>query len=82
VKYLSEGDAPEISPDNKTVAFIKGGQVWITPIDGSAAAKNLFTTRGNVNSLQWNGNGKKLLFVANRTDHAIIGIYTVSENNL
>jgi len=84
VKYLSEGDDPVISPISKTVAFIKGGQVWGAALDsggvsGAAAAgsaSNLFTTRGSVSSLQWSPDGKRLLFVANRTDHAIIGIYT------
>lgn len=75
-KYLSEGDAPEISPDGKTVAFIKNGQAWQAPIDGSAAAKNLFTTRGSVSSLEWGPDGHALLFVSNRGDHSIIGIYT------
>jgi dipeptidyl aminopeptidase/acylaminoacyl peptidase len=73
-KFLSEGDAPVISPDGKTVAFIKAGQAWSVPVDGSAAAKNLFTTRGSVSSLEWNSTS--LLFVANRGDHSIIGIYT------
>ena len=93
VKYLSVGDHPVISPDSKTVAFIKADQVWATALDSvaagaastgstaaagaaSAGATNLFTTRGNVSSLQWSPDGKRLLFVANRTDHAIIGIYT------
>ena len=76
VKYLSEGDDPVISPDSKEVAFIKNGQAWLTPIDGSAPGKNLFTTRGRVSSLQWSADSKRLLFVAARTDHAIIGIYT------
>lgn len=75
-KYLSEGDAPEISPDSKTVAFIKGGQVWTAAIDGSSAAKNIFTTRGTAGSLEWNPDGSSLLFVTNRTDHSIIGIYS------
>lgn len=74
-KYLSEGDAPILSPDNKTVAFIKAGQAWSAPIDGASAAKSLFTTRGTVGGLEYATSGL-LLFVANRTDHAIIGIYT------
>ncbi len=82
VKYLSEGDNPVISPDSKMVAFIKGGQVWGASLgDGVRAsdttgAKNLFTTRGRVSSLQWSPDGKRLLFVSNRMDHSIIGIYT------
>ena len=75
-KYLSEGDAPVISPDSKTVAFIKGGQAWAAPIDGTVAAKNLFTTRGTVGSLEYSAGDSLLLFVAGRTDHSIIGIYT------
>ncbi|HET6253421.1 MAG TPA: prolyl oligopeptidase family serine peptidase [Puia sp.] len=82
VRYLSEGDAPAISPDGKQVAFIKNGQVWIAPADGSAAAGNLFTTRGAVSGLQWSPDGKRLLFVTARTDHAIIGIYTAGSPSL
>ncbi len=82
VKYLSEGDDPLLSPDNKTVVFIKAGQPWTVPVDGSAAAKNLFTTRGTVNGLEWNEDGSSLLFVSNRTDHSIIGIHSNSSNSL
>jgi len=75
-KFLSEGDEPVISPDSKTVAFIKGGQAWAAPIDGSTTAKNLFTTRGSVGSLEYHSGDSLLLFVARRSDHSIIGIYT------
>jgi dipeptidyl aminopeptidase/acylaminoacyl peptidase len=75
VKYLSEGDLPVVSVKNRIVAFIKDKQAWFAPLDGTAAAKNLFTTRGEVNSLQWSPDEKSLLFVTNRTDHAIVGIY-------
>jgi dipeptidyl aminopeptidase/acylaminoacyl peptidase len=82
VKYLSEGDEPAISPDSKQVVFIKNGQVWTAPTDGSAAAGNLFTTRGMVSGLQWSPDGKRLLFVTARTDHAIIGIYSSGSSSL
>jgi len=82
VKYLSEGDEPAISPDSKQVVFIKNGQVWAAPTDGSVAASSLFTTRGNVSGLQWSPDGKRLLFVTARTDHAIIGIYTTGSSSL
>lgn len=74
-KYLSEGDTPAISIKNHAVAFINNGQVWLAPIDGSKPSKNLFNTKGNVNSIQWSPDEKYLLFVTNRVDHAIIGIY-------
>ena len=74
VKYLSDGDYPVVSASN-AVAFIKGGQVWTVQLDSAAAAKNLFTTRGVVDDLQWSADGSKLLFVSNRTGHSIIGMY-------
>jgi len=77
-KYLAEGDYPIISPDGKQVAFIKSGQIWAAPVDGSAAARRLFTTRGTLNSLEWRPDGSALVFVADRGDHSVIGIYTDS----
>ena len=82
VKYLSEGDDPVISPDSKEVAFVKNDQAWSAPLDGSSAAKSLFTTRGKVGSLQWSPDGRRLLFVASRTDHSVIGIYTKGAGGL
>ena len=88
VRWISEGDEPVVAPDSKEVCFIKSGQVWGARLDtaGSAAsvasAKNLFTTRGNVGSVQWSPDGKRLLFVAGRGDHAIIGIYTEGSSSL
>lgn len=74
-RLISEGDTPVISPDNKKIAFIKSGQVWIAPIDGSTPAKMFFNVRGNVSDIQWSPDGSKLAFVCNRTDHAFIGVY-------
>jgi len=82
VKYLSEGDAPVISPDSKEIAFIKNGQAWSAPVDGAAPPKVLFTTRGKVSALQWSPDGKRLLFVTNRADHAVIGIFTKGASTL
>ncbi len=76
VKYVSEGDGPAVSPDSKTLAFLKGGQAYTTTLDTAAVAKLAFTTRGNTSSLQWSPDGKRLLFVSGRGDHAIMGFYT------
>jgi len=82
LKYLSEGDEPAFAPNGNTVAFIKAGQVWTSPIDGSAPAKNLFITRGTVSSLKWSPDGKSLLFVSDRKDHSIIGVYNNESGSL
>jgi dipeptidyl aminopeptidase/acylaminoacyl peptidase len=80
LKSLAEGDDPIISPKSDVVAFIKSGQTFIVPIDGSTPAKNLFITRGSVGSLEWSPDGEKLSFVSYRGDHSIIGIYTNAES--
>ena len=58
------------------IAFIKGGQVWISPADGSSAAKALFNARGTNSSLEWSPDGSKLAFVCDRKDHAFMGVFT------
>ncbi len=73
---VAEGDQPSISPDNKRMAFIKGGQVWSAPLDGASPARLLFTARGTSGSLQWSPDGSKLAFVSNRKDHAFVGVFT------
>lgn len=82
IQSLSEGDLPAISPDGKQVAFIKNGQAWMASINNISTAKNIFTTRGTVGSLEWSPNGQQLLFTANRQDHSIIGIYSTGQQYL
>lgn len=73
---IGEGDRPVISPKSDKVAFVKTGQVWVAPLDGSAAAKTMFSSRGVNSGLQWSPDGNKLAFVSSRTDHSFIGIFT------
>lgn len=75
VKSLGEGDEPTLSPHSDVVAFIKGGQAQVVPIDGSIPPKSLFTTRGSVGSLEWSPDGSKITFVSSRDDHALVGVF-------
>jgi Tol biopolymer transport system component len=72
---LGDGDEPVIAPDGNRVVFMRDGQPWTVPIDGSSAARKLFSVRGNVGDLQFSPDGRRLAFVANRGDHAFIGLY-------
>lgn len=74
-KMISEGDEPSISPKSDVIAFIKSSQVQTAPVDGSAAAKSLFVTRGTVGSLEWSDDGSQLAFVSSRGDHSMVGVY-------
>jgi dipeptidyl aminopeptidase/acylaminoacyl peptidase len=81
-KNIGDGDYPVISPDSKTIAFIKSSQAYISPIDGTTISKALFVTKGNVGSLEWSPSGKELLFTVGRQDHSLIGIYREKATSL
>lgn len=88
IRIISEGDEPVISPKNDVVAYIKEGQPWICKLDTNKnedfleAPVKLFKTRGTVSQLKWSPDGSKVVFVANRGDHAFIGTLTIGNNQI
>lgn len=79
---LGEGDTPAPSPDGKRVAFEHNGEIWIAPIDGSAAAARLFFARGASSTPVWSPDGTKLAFVSDRGSLGYIGIYSNDDQPL
>jgi len=74
-EMLTEGDNPIISPDSKTIAFLKNRQIWTIPVAEGKASQH-FEVKGSVNSFQWSPDGKQILFEVNRGTHSLIGIYS------
>ncbi|MEO8230803.1 MAG: S9 family peptidase, partial [Ignavibacteriota bacterium] len=54
---------PKFSPDGKTIAFTRGGQIWQCNLDGSDEKQltNIFT---KASVFEWSADGKKILFVS------------------
>lgn len=73
---IGEGENPSISPKSDQIMYTRKGQVWISSLDGSKPAKQLFTARGNSSDLRWSPDGSAIAFVSNRQDHSFIGVYT------
>lgn len=76
-KMLSDGDAPVISPDSSTVAFLHDpdNSVWTAPLDGSKSASRFFFDRVSDAEISYSPDGKALAFTSDRGDHSFVGIY-------
>jgi dipeptidyl aminopeptidase/acylaminoacyl peptidase len=79
---LGQGDEPLIDPGSKRVLFIKNNQAWVIPVDGSAAASNVFYAKGRTGSCEWSPDGSRILFGSSRGDHALVGIYTDGRSSI
>ncbi|MEO8661156.1 MAG: prolyl oligopeptidase family serine peptidase [Bryobacteraceae bacterium] len=77
-RRLGEGSAPAVSPKGLRVAWVKAGQVWWAPADGSAKEAQLFKMRGTASGLAWSPDGASLAFVSDRGDHSFIGVFDVA----
>jgi dipeptidyl-peptidase-4 len=90
---LGEGTTPALSPNGRTVAYAKDGQIYSYRIGaggatgassagakGAAGAKSappLIKAWGTNGNITWSPDGTKIAFVSNRIDHSLIGIYDV-----
>ncbi|MHB8839244.1 MAG: S9 family peptidase [Gemmatimonadaceae bacterium] len=63
-----------MSPDGATMAFIRRGTIWTSPVAAGGTPTQVATIRGSLNSLSWSPDGTRLLFASNRGTHALVGI--------
>jgi dipeptidyl aminopeptidase/acylaminoacyl peptidase len=72
-KKVDVGDSPKISAQG-VITYIRDGQIWIAPLDGSEKPKQLIV-RGQNHDVEWSPDGANLVFVSTRGDHSFIGVY-------
>jgi dipeptidyl aminopeptidase/acylaminoacyl peptidase len=79
---IGNGGGAVVSPQGDGVAFVRGGQIWWAPLDGSREPQILVRARGNARSLRWSPDGARLAFISSRGDHSFIGVYDVAGKTL
>jgi dipeptidyl aminopeptidase/acylaminoacyl peptidase len=73
---IGDGDEPVLSPKGDVVVFTRDRQLWVAPVNGSTAARRLFSVRGDVSDAVFSPDGSRIAFVSNRGDHAFVGVFT------
>jgi dipeptidyl aminopeptidase/acylaminoacyl peptidase len=77
---LSDGRGPAVSADGH-VAFVKGGQLWMTALDGAKPVEAVHTKASSY-ELQWSPDGAALAFTSYRGDHSFIGVYRLANKTV
>ncbi len=79
-KRLAEGHSPAPSKDGR-IAFIRGGQIWMTTVDGEKPVE-LVRTRTGSSNLRWSPDGSQLAFTNPRGDHSFIGVFKPGDKSV
>src|SRR5947209_12856595 len=64
-KKLTEGHGPAISPKGDSVAFVRGGQIYLMKPSGQEAALAV-SQKGSASDLRWSPDARYLAFVSTR----------------
>jgi dipeptidyl aminopeptidase/acylaminoacyl peptidase len=71
---LGGGSGVAVSPVAARIAFTRGGQLWLQPLDGGEAVEAA-RVRGGMGSLLWSPDGAHIAFTSSRGTHAFVGVY-------
>jgi dipeptidyl aminopeptidase/acylaminoacyl peptidase len=81
-RKLATGHSAVAAPNDGRVAYISGGQIWITSLDGSAKPRQLLHDRGVDEDPHWSPDGSRLALVSTRGDHSFIGVYDFAHDSI
>jgi dipeptidyl aminopeptidase/acylaminoacyl peptidase len=81
VKKLVDGNSPRMSPKGDAIVYVFKQQVMLAPLDGSKP-QTLISVAAPRSDLRWSPDGTRLAFVAQRREHAFIGVYDFASKSI
>lgn len=72
---VGSGHAAIFSPDGHRLVFIDKETLWTAPPDAASAPTPLIVDQGQIMSVTFSQDSKRLAFVSARPGHALLGIY-------
>lgn len=82
LREIGDGESPTVSPDSRTVVFLRNGVPWFATTDDTSQPQKLFVTRGRVGNMRWSPDGHAIAFVSDRGDHGFVGVYDMKARTL
>ena len=72
-RKIGPGSSPAVAPRGDRVAFVRGGQLWWTRLDGKSTAQTS-AIRGSCERPVWSPDGARIAVAIVRNDHSLIGV--------
>jgi dipeptidyl aminopeptidase/acylaminoacyl peptidase len=79
---VAAGHSPAFSPDGSRLLFIDKDRILTVAPQGSAEPQPLLVDGGQIASMTFAPDGKRLAFVSARSHHALIGVYDFSTQHI
>ena len=72
---VGAGHTPGFSPDGTRLLFIDKDRIWTVAPQGASEPQPLVVDGGQIESLTFSPDGRRLAFVSARSRHALVGVY-------
>ena len=79
---VGAGHSPAFSPDGSRLVFIDKDRIWTVAPTGSSEPQPLVVDAGQIASLTFSADGRRLAFVSARSRHALVGVYDFSSQRI
>ena len=72
----------QVSPDGRSAVWAGKHHLWLAPVAGGAAARQLLALSGDAAQQRWSPDGKRLAFRLNRGDHSYVAVYELASERV